>query len=61
MVRTDLALSKGSLGVNSSNIFTFFCFYNFFFCRLLLVGLVLAELPAYFGSGSGFDSVEVVR
>jgi hypothetical protein len=29
----------------------------FLACCLLLVGLVLAELSAYFGSGGGFDSV----
>jgi hypothetical protein len=28
-----------------------------FLTCLLLVGLVLAELPAYFGSGDGFDLV----
>jgi hypothetical protein len=29
----------------------------FLACCLLLMGLVLAELPNYFGSGGGFDSV----
>jgi hypothetical protein len=29
----------------------------FLACCLLLVGLVLAELPTYFCSGGGFDSV----
>jgi hypothetical protein len=29
----------------------------FLACCLLLVGLVLAELPTYFGSGGGFDLV----